>query len=535
MKNLIILGISAGLFIFPFGNRPLISTPPIHMAEEGTEDPELPTDPIKVTQTNLTLEVLSSTQIVYSIENNLEATVTFASSNPAVATVDAVGMVSAIAPGTAVITITAVISGKTFTKNITITVPSLEGSVSFKYNELQLHRGSAHQLEYTLSNANLAEKDIIWNSSDPSVVSIENGQITGNSIGTATISATIGDQTSSIVVNVIVPLEQLEFNPSTLSVIEGETIEIPGLIYVPYDATGKRDALYSIEDASIVDFIDGQLHAVKVGSTRVFATIDGVVAVLDITVTPKQSETGGEIIELVVKGETGSSLIYGVSNTPESTNKRYALVLPVEKTNNALAENKEIIIALPELFLKDDMKMLDSLKINKEILETIQDKPLSVRVTNDKQKDQYRLTMIHSFDKDVDLKLRLNKLSPTSQLSTLIDGRAFTLRMNTKAFPEGTTLSLHASLLDSLPSQMQFFYKVNQDGTLDKVSQDIMVSDDDFVTFNVESDNYVITFNKISNSNDNLIIWVLLGVGVIALGGVGLFSLKRKNKEKSVL
>ncbi|WZU00496.1 Ig-like domain-containing protein [Erysipelothrix sp. D19-032] len=123
------------------------------------------------------------------------------------------------------------------------------------------------------------------------VATVENGTVTGHSIGATTISASIGDQVASIKVNVVVPLESITFNPESLSIIEGNSKDLPGLIYVPYDTSTKRHVEYSVKDPSIVKIDESMIVGLNVGKTTITATVNGISTVLAIEVTPKQTES----------------------------------------------------------------------------------------------------------------------------------------------------------------------------------------------------------------------------------------------------
>lgn len=45
-------------------------------------------------------------------------------------------------------------------------------------------------------------KDVTWTSSNPSVISVENGKLTANAVGTADITAKVGDKTVTCTITV---------------------------------------------------------------------------------------------------------------------------------------------------------------------------------------------------------------------------------------------------------------------------------------------------------------------------------------------
>ena len=117
--------------------------------------------------------------------------VEWSTSDSGIATVDANGLVTAKKPGTVYISV----RSKTFTDKITscevIVKPddSLKG-ISFDASEIQLEAGQSRTLTVIYTPEYAANKNVNWSSSDPSVASVKDGNVTGVKEGTATITAT---------------------------------------------------------------------------------------------------------------------------------------------------------------------------------------------------------------------------------------------------------------------------------------------------------------------------------------------------------
>src|SRR5207302_921011 len=118
-------------------------------------------------------------------------TVTWSSSNTAVATVSNSGLVSGVTPGTA--TITAASEGKSGTSTITVT-PVPVASVEVTPATASVQAGQTVQLTATPKDANgapLSGRTVTWSSSNTAVATVSNsGLVSGVTPGTATITAT---------------------------------------------------------------------------------------------------------------------------------------------------------------------------------------------------------------------------------------------------------------------------------------------------------------------------------------------------------
>ena len=121
---------------------------------------------------------------------------TYTSSDPSVATVDSNGVVTGVAIGTATITVTG--DGLSATSTITVeeqvVVPE---SITITPSSYRMTVGELAPLQATVSPSN-ASTTITWTSSDSSIATVDsNGNVTAVSIGTATITATTGNNISN--------------------------------------------------------------------------------------------------------------------------------------------------------------------------------------------------------------------------------------------------------------------------------------------------------------------------------------------------
>lgn len=165
-----------------------------------------PPDPtgIQLRQTSLTLEAGASSRLTYAFTpGDASGTVTFSSSDAAVATVDASGTVTAKAAGSATIT-ARISSGASATCKVT--VPAHAKKISIYMGNKHLFFVSAGEnlsLSYLVTPANHVDT-VSWHSSDPSIATVDGtGVIHGNREGLVTITGEVNGHTASCQVQVI--------------------------------------------------------------------------------------------------------------------------------------------------------------------------------------------------------------------------------------------------------------------------------------------------------------------------------------------
>ena len=135
--------------------------------------------------------------------------VTWTSSKPTVATVDANGKVTAKSLGMADITVTTKDGGYTATCRVgVVRRPGGDVSVTgvtLNKTTLKLSKGTSETLTATVAPTNATNKKVTWTSSDPAVATVDaSGKVTGVAKGTATITVTTenGGHTATCAVEV---------------------------------------------------------------------------------------------------------------------------------------------------------------------------------------------------------------------------------------------------------------------------------------------------------------------------------------------
>ena len=128
--------------------------------------------------------------------NNPSQNVTWSSSNTSVATVSGSGLVTAKSTGTVTITATSEQDGtKAGTCTVTVSDSAVHVTgVSLNKNSSTIYVGASEPLTATVSPNNASDKSVSWDSSDPSVATVNSsGVVTGIAVGNSTITVTTTD------------------------------------------------------------------------------------------------------------------------------------------------------------------------------------------------------------------------------------------------------------------------------------------------------------------------------------------------------
>jgi uncharacterized protein YjdB/DNA/RNA endonuclease G (NUC1) len=165
----------------------------------------IPVESISLDKTSLSLlsgdnETLTAT---VKPDDATDKSVSWSSSNPAVAAVDQKGQVRAESGGTAIITARA--GDKTATCTVTVTVPVEK--ISLDRTSVTLKVDESVTLTATVKPSDATDKTVSWSSSNPAIAKVENGKVTAISEGSATITAKAGEKTATCSVTVVKPDE----------------------------------------------------------------------------------------------------------------------------------------------------------------------------------------------------------------------------------------------------------------------------------------------------------------------------------------
>ncbi len=282
-----------------------------------------PAESVTLNQTSASLKVGETVSLIATVlpANATDKTVTWSSSNPAVATVDANGKVTAIALGNT--TITAKCGSVSASCSVTVVATPAE-SVTINQTSAQLKVGEIVSLTATVLPANATGKTVTWSSSNPEVATVDaNGKVTAIALGSATITAKCGSVSASCSVTVVAtPAESVTLNQTSASLKVGESVSLTATV-LPADATDKTVTWSSSNTAVATVDANGKVTAVALGNAVITAKCGSVSATCSVTVVATPAES-------VTLSQTSASLKVGESVSLTAT------VLPANATDKTV-------------------------------------------------------------------------------------------------------------------------------------------------------------------------------------------------------
>jgi uncharacterized protein YjdB len=215
--------------------------------------------------------------------------VTWASTNPGVATVNANGLVSGVAAGAA--TVMVACEGQSTPVAITVTVVPV-ASVAVSPASANVIVDQSVQLTATPKDASgnpLSGRTVTWATSNAAVASVSgNGLVTGGSAGTATITASSEGRSGTATITVTpVPVASVSVSPASATILLGQTAQLTA---TPKDANGSALTGRLVTWASSAPGVasvsaSGLVTGVAAGSATLTATSEGKSGTASITVT----------------------------------------------------------------------------------------------------------------------------------------------------------------------------------------------------------------------------------------------------------
>ncbi len=225
---------------------------------------------VSLSQTTATIAVgqdpLTLTATV-SPANAADKTVTWISSNPSVATVNN-GVVTAIDAG--ITTITAEASGMTAACEVTVTIPV--ESISLNKPDLALDAGASETLVVTINPSNATEQSISWESSEPTVATVDGyGKVTGLDNGVSIIKATCGGKSATCTVTVTVQVTSVSLSHTSITIAVGQEPLTLIAIVLPDNAANKSVTWISSDTSVATIDNSGKVEAKAPGTTFITA------------------------------------------------------------------------------------------------------------------------------------------------------------------------------------------------------------------------------------------------------------------------
>lgn len=218
--------------------------------------------------------------------------VTWASDDESIASVNENGVITGKAAGTCKITGTTTepVQGNAKAKVVTckVTVYCPVTSIDLECQETTVLKGKTLKINPVIHPDDATNKKLTWESSDPAIATVLNGNVTAKASGDVTIKCYVTNQTGEIIaseygLSVQAPVLSIAPESKQNIVLVGSTSEPLQLKFQPADATFK-EVTWSVKDESIATVdTTGRITGIKAGKTSIIVTSTDPLA----TGTPK--------------------------------------------------------------------------------------------------------------------------------------------------------------------------------------------------------------------------------------------------------
>lgn len=239
-------------------------------------------------------------------ETTTDKTITWTSSDEAVATVDAYGNITAVAVGDA--TIHARCGDASAGCHVTV-VPTFAEYIIIEPIFLELRDGDSDRLSATVYPENTTDKTVTWTSSDENIVKVDAyGTVTAVAVGSATVHGACGSANGVCYISVEPVLaEHIWFDEGIIKMEEGQSRQLT--VNIEPENTTCKQLLWSTSSETIASVTqEGVVTMHQNGTVRVFAcTTDGSALEASCEVV------GVSGIELVLKDINGKFEVYDTS------------------------------------------------------------------------------------------------------------------------------------------------------------------------------------------------------------------------------
>ena len=213
---------------------------------------------------------------------------TWKSSDPAVAYVDANGRVEGFKTGTADVTATTT-DGSNLTATCRVTVIKYVSSISLSESEISLFAGETIKLTATVNPTDATNRKLAWTSTDEAVATVEDGTVTARGNGSALIVATSTDGSSIEAichVTVTTPVSSIALSETQIEMRPGDFKVLTATV-LPESASDKT-LTWTSSAPAVADVQNGIVLAYSNGTALVTAAAtdgSGTTATCKVTVS----------------------------------------------------------------------------------------------------------------------------------------------------------------------------------------------------------------------------------------------------------
>lgn len=253
---------------------------------------------------------------------DLTAEVAWNSSDPAVASIGSgtsdAGRITAIGFGQCTISAT---SGAVSASASVEVLPRIPSAIELEPAALAIRVGESAPLKAFARYPDGSRDDVTayaaWSSSTSSV-SVKDGVVKGQSVGAASVTATLHGVSGSVDVSVARALVQsLTISPAAVSVPRGSTQPLQAMATLQDGSSAEltAEAAWATSDGAVATVSAGLVTAVAEGLATVSATVDGVTANASVTVPCTQRPVINELMT-GLSGNAGAEFVELVNRCP---------------------------------------------------------------------------------------------------------------------------------------------------------------------------------------------------------------------------
>lgn len=251
--------------------------------------------------TNITLKKSETKEINYNLSGNYN--INWFSSNNSVATVSN-GIITAVGGGSCNVTGTVSVDGTIKSISIRVTVEeekeeSKEDTSSKKKieklvistNKLSVVKGESKKITYRIEPTDGEVTSVKWESSDPSIATVTDGNVTGVKEGTATVTLNINDNLiGKITIKVSPKISNLIIDTYPRNVLKaGETTKV-----IAHVTPEKSNSItYKSSNDNIVSVNNGVITAKSKGTATITLTAGDKTSTISISVLPNKGVING--------------------------------------------------------------------------------------------------------------------------------------------------------------------------------------------------------------------------------------------------
>ncbi|MEF2920554.1 MAG: Ig-like domain-containing protein, partial [Acutalibacteraceae bacterium] len=156
--------------------------------------------------------------------------------------------------------------------NISNDYSQVAGSVSLSKSQITLGVNEKYTLVANIKNTNKDNQPIIWNVTDNSIISVENGSVTANAFGTAVVSAKLQNgSTANCTIKVLNAPTNISLNKTSITLGVGETFDLNSSLPA---GCGAYSIVYSTNNSAVatVKALGGLVTAKSAGTAKITAT-----------------------------------------------------------------------------------------------------------------------------------------------------------------------------------------------------------------------------------------------------------------------